>query len=531
MCVGAGVIVLSAQTPTPTFRGATRAVEVNVVVHNRQGQPIENLSRDDFELFDEGVKQDIATLRVERTHPPAGAPAPAQLPPNFFSNQAIYRPGTTQAITVVLMDGLNTPFADQFHARDQLIKFLSTLTANDRVALYFLGRELRVLHDFTDDAASLLAALKRRNIYAGAELADSSPDASNTGNADLDAFLDRSNQALSDFQTTERVRITLNAIEAIAQHVSSLPGRKNLVWVSGGFPFSIGMDEMSSENPRDNRTFNDDLDRTARAVTAAQLAIYPVDARGLVTAANLSPDMARGGRPAGPPPLAGAMKSLQETHSTMSTLAKRTGGRAFFNSNDLVSAVRGAINDASVTYVLSYYPKHNEWNGKFRQLKVAVKRRGADVRYRLGYFAFGDEPRTDEARKAALTGAVASPVDATGISLTIRLIPDTPAPGTLRVQVAVDPRALTLQHAGDRWTGEVDALYIVQDTADAAPVVLAQTLAINLTERTYQQSMQTGLQLSADLEAAKFGYRVKVVVRDTTTGTVGSVSARTTPVK
>jgi hypothetical protein len=149
------------------------------------------------------------------------------------------------------------------------------------------------------------------------------------------------------------------------------------------------------------------------------------------------------------------------------------------------------------------------------------------VRYRLGYFAFADEPQTDAARKSALMDAVSSPIDATGVGITIRLQPDVPAPGTLRVQAAVDPRALTLKHAGDRWTGEVDALYIVQDAADTAPVVTAQTLALNLTQRTYDESMRTGLQISADLEAAKFRYQVKVVVRDATTGNIGSVSART----
>jgi VWFA-related protein len=526
----ASVIALSAQTQTPEFRAITRLVEVNVIVHDRHGQPIENLSRDDFELFDEGEKQDIAAMRLERTQPQAGAPAPITLPANQFSNQPIFHTGATEAVTVVLMDGLNTAFADQAHARDQLIRFLGTLTPNDRVALYSLGRDLRVLHDFTDDAASLLRALQKRKLYLGSELADSQPDASDTGNAELDAFLDRSNQGLADFQTADRVGITLRAIEAIARHVSALPGRKNLVWISGGFPFSIGMDEMSSDTSRDSRSFNADIDHTARAVAAASLAIYPVDARGLVTPPALGRD-SWNPHPSGPPPLSSAMKNLQQTQDSMRTLAKRTGGRAYFNTNDLANAVRGAIDDARVTYVLSYYPKHNAWNGKFRQLKVAVKRPGVDVRYRLGYFAFADEPQTDVARKSALMDAVSSPIDATGIGITIRLQPDVPSPGTLRVQAAVDPRALALTRAGDRWTGEVDALYIVQDAADSAPVVTAQTLALNLTQRDYAESMQTGLQLSADLDGVKFRYRVKVVVRDAATGNIGSVTARPSPAK
>lgn len=155
--------------------------------------------------------------------------------------------------------------------------------------------------------------LQKRQFYMDAELGDSNPAASNTVSEELNAFLDATNQQLADFQAIDRVRTTVSAIEQIAQRVSALPGRKNLVWISGGFPFSIGMEEMSPDSRAANRACNDEVEHAARAVTAAQLAIYPVDARGLVTAPDLSPEMGpvrRGARPV-PPPLGAAMKPLQ----------------------------------------------------------------------------------------------------------------------------------------------------------------------------------------------------------------------------
>ena len=95
------------------------------------------------------------------------------------------------------------------------------------------------------------------------------------------------------------------------------------------------------------------------------------------------------------------MRSVQYTQDTMEALAQRTGGKAYYNSNDLKNAIRGAIDDSKVTYVLGYYPAHNTWDGKFHELKVQVDRKGANVRRRLGYFAFADQPLTDKEKKAA----------------------------------------------------------------------------------------------------------------------------------
>src|SRR5262249_31475917 len=156
----------------------------------------------------------------------------------------------------------------------------------------------------------------------------------------------------------------------------------------GSFPFSIGYDSISTvENATaERRTFSVEFERTVRAVNTSNLAIYPVDARGLVAQLSTLPDASRSGAPGltGEPtiPAVNLRGSFDvSTQQTMQTLAERTGGRAFYDTNDLRGAIRRAVDDARATYVLGYYPAHDQWDGRFYEIKVQVKRPGAQVRH------------------------------------------------------------------------------------------------------------------------------------------------------
>jgi len=175
-----------------------------------------------------------------------------------------------------------------------------------------------------------------------------------------------------------------------------------------------------------------------------------------------------------------AMRSVQYTQDTMEALAQRTGGKAYYNSNDLKNAIRGAIDDSKVTYVLGYYPAHNTWDGKFHELNVQVDRKGANVRRRLGYFAFADQPLTDKEKKAAFQEALWSPLESTTLGLTLRVAPNAPKPGKLRVVMVVDAKNIQLGQKDDRWTGTLEILFVEQGAADRQPMVIGDAMAVNL---------------------------------------------------
>jgi VWFA-related protein len=141
------------QERSVVLRSTTRLVELTVVVRNRNGQPVTDLKEADFTVEDEGKRQEIRFFSLQSDAIAGKGVAPA--PPGVFSNRRFGQPGLTSGITVILLDGLNTRWGDQALARKNVIEYLCQIQPHDRVALYTLGRELKVLHDFTEEPAEL----------------------------------------------------------------------------------------------------------------------------------------------------------------------------------------------------------------------------------------------------------------------------------------------------------------------------------------------------------------------------------------
>ncbi|HEV2688522.1 MAG TPA: VWA domain-containing protein [Bryobacteraceae bacterium] len=511
----------------PTIRVTTRLVQVSVLVHDKKG-PVSDLKKEGFSLFDRGKEQKIAVFSVDSIDaPPKGWPP---VPPNLFSNR-MRRADTPTSITVILFDGLNTRIQDQAYARKQILKFLDQIQPGDRVALYLLGSNLRILHDFTNDPDHLAKALAKYHGRISGELDAADPAPRDpTGNDDLDQFLQNADQTMSDFYNVNRATWTLDAMEVIAHHLASLPGRKNLIWVSGGFPFTLGLEpeDFSLDNPnRERRTFSEETDRVARAMNDANIAIYPVDARGLMT----DPAMSASNRgtamtiPRGRNPTAAAPKIFHPPNiDTMQILAERSGGRAYYNTNDLTGAVRDAVNDGKVTYTLGFYPSSDDWDGKFHDIKVKVDRGGVDVRYRKGFVAYNEHAPTAKQLKDELHNAVNSPLEATGIGVNARVdIVDQPKPGSMRVVTQVDQTNFVLEQNNDHWVGKLEVLFVQYAPDGRVLNAEAQTLGMNLGKERYDDVQKRGLLYSKTVEPMADADHLRIVVMDHTSGHIGSL--------
>ena len=203
--------------PPPVFRVATRLVQVNVVVHDRHGQPVADLKQEDFAIVERGKPQTISFFEVVAADKPAAPSEP--LPPHVFTNVVARQAGVPTNVTVILVDLLNTSLVDQHYARRALVNFLGQIQPQDRVSLYALGhRSLTLLHDYTTDASSLVDRLRKTRGEVPSQL-----DAS-TVNTDsqealralgLDELAD-ANQIEADFFTANRVTQTLSSLEVIA---------------------------------------------------------------------------------------------------------------------------------------------------------------------------------------------------------------------------------------------------------------------------------------------------------------------------
>src|SRR5579872_1739399 len=311
----------------PMFRAEARLVVVDVVVDDDRGRPVEGLTRDDFALVDNGKPQAIE-LFVAQSNADRGVPR--TLEPGEFSNRANGRAGG--AATVILLDRLNTPADDQRRARDQIVRALRQIKSGDRIALYVLdSNRVSVLHDFTSDADALVRALASQPVRPPQELDTTAADAT----APLQQFLRSASDVMTGVVAVDRLRTTAQAVAAIVHHLNGVSGRKNLVWVASEFP---------SASPTNDEAPT--IRRLVRLIDEAAVAVYPVSARGL-NANTTAPvtmngsgngfQVAAGGRASGAPvdtpPPAIAPRSID--FDGLKALAADTGGRAFFNTNDI----------------------------------------------------------------------------------------------------------------------------------------------------------------------------------------------------
>ena len=502
---------LFAQAPPPAtepavIRANSRLVNVNVLAFDKKGNPVRDLKREDFALTDSSAPRPISLFALESQDQGSAAPA-TTLPAGTFSNHVEEK---ASSVTIFLLDGLNTRAEDQAMARTDLLKYLKEIGPNDRVALFSLGRELLLVHDFTSDAKALAEAINRQGTRLNQEVAASEPRAANTGDGGLNRMLNSSNQGEADYTVALRAANTAAALEAIAAHAARVPGRKNLVWVAGGFPMAIG---FGQRRPTNQQSFNSDIDRAVRALNNADIAVYPVDARRL----EAQPINNEGGAPARPLAARGQTQAIaiaskdDPNFQPMEELASGTGGRAFHDINDLGGAIRTATSDARVSYALAFTPAEGSLDGKYHPLKVTVTRPGVRLRYREGYVAFPDGP------KVSLAQAIMSPADFTGVGVAVSL---EPAPGGIAATFSIDAKDLTIEKVGDDYQVTLE-LVLVTGKLSHAPKSAPVKLKIAAASR--DQVLKEGLRIGMNLKTPTGPMAYHIGVRDTLSGAVGTL--------
>jgi VWFA-related protein len=419
---------------------------------------------------------------------------------------------------VILLDGLNTSFTDQAYARQQVIKFLMQIQPQDRLALYTLGSKLRVLHDFTSDATTLLAELRKYSGQVSPTLdASEPPQEDSSKDFDVgpsmreDPLTDLLTQNLRtpipnevDFFRRERAQRTLEALLQIVYHVNALPGRKTLIWVSGSFPLIPTYMFYGVNFAEQRLVFSDEVEGAAKALSNSSLVVYPVDAHGLTTT---RPDYSN--------------------FVTMKVLAEHTGGRAFYNTNDIRGAIRAAIDDSRSTYELEYYPDSGIWDGRFHAISVKVKRNGARVRTRQGYLALSEPDLTPAVQEALVSQAVTNLVEDDRLALTVRISGtkvDQRGNRILEAAMRMDPRELNLKQQDGLWAGRVN-LFCIQLNAEKKVVDSAnQSYLLNLLPATYARAAQDGFTVTKEIAIRQDAVELRVVLRDAASGLAGAVA-------
>jgi VWFA-related protein len=522
----------ASQAPV-VLRSTTRLVQINVIVHNKKGEPVEGLSQEDFAIFDQGQAQQVATFS-EVGSVPGESFKNSALPPNVFSNRLGQTGRTPGSITVILFDALNTSIQDQVYAKQQVVKFLRQLHPQDHVAIYVLTTRIIVLNDFTQDSSTLLRAIEQFGGYSSASHAASNPSSTSQNifavhtpetdamTSKLNEFLDGASGRISAFANINRAETTTSAIEVIAKHVARVPGRKNLIWVSGSFPMTIGFEGEEMFHPnREQRSFTSEIERAARALNQANMAIYPVDARGLMVSPHY--DVTNGSGFTFIAPVVD-LGPDQRNFDTMIVLADRTGGKASYNTNDIEGAVQRALADGQFTYTLGFYPTHNTWDGKFHNLKVQVNKKGLTLRHRKGYFASPEPPSGPTESQAALEAAVWSPVEWTNLDLQVTSKAFEASSRTVALQVALDTRELLLDAKDGQWRGMVDLLFVQLGAGDKVIAREQQEFGLNLKQESYERLLKIGTKITGRLVLSPDVVNLRVVARDASSGAIGTLT-------
>jgi len=509
----------------PRIRVSTRLVQISVIVQDKQG-PVDGLSKDDFTVYDRGKSQTIGFFSVAASG--AAAWPAEQLPPNTFSDLAQYNPAAPGSITIVLLDNLNTlygsaptifedtPYWMEDHAlanaKAHLLKYLQTLGPQERVALYGLSDSLHVLSDFTTDRSLLLALVGKYDVHSQTNREIVEPGATRLPQQPAGGVrppIDEASMEQAAAANGVRASITLMALKAIADHVANIPGRKNLVWLTGDLPFSP--------------------EAMAAILGPAQIAAYPVDSRGLLPR---SVAIGAGGmdaaQPGLPEQIRGAFEnpesSLQPTGiDTMQRVADLTGGRAFVNGNDLTGAIRDAVHDAAILYSLGFYIDEHSADGEFHELRVTVARGGVTVRYPKAYFAAKDTPSSQNEIRNNLITAIRSPVESSEIPLQARIERATESANSLKILGVVNLSALKLVENGKVHVGALDVNIVEQDTTGKILDQSVNHLKLSLPPEQYASLLAKGLSFEKHMEIKAQSVTLRLLVEDPATARVGSL--------
>jgi len=563
--------------PTPHITVTTHLVTVDVVVRNRD-QPVRGLTKDDFIILEDGHPQILNSFEAHTAAdtPPAAAPRPPSLPANTFTNLPVTH--VSDSVTVLLLDALNTEAGDQLYVRREMIRYLKELPPGRRIAVFTLGGQLRMLQGFTDDVSVLLAALDRKDAAAPAamtiaksEIADDRNTLAWMTEAGAPAMLvDTFTNFVSESEAGEdsqRIGLTLEAMEQLARYLAGISGRKNLVWFSGSFPlqfFATDRSPFNFENNGSVRDFNDVLRSTIDLLTAARVAVYPVDARGVLLGnmfgADQQGDYARFvGSPVSSGPGNLVRSPAQDTailaaqrvadHGTMDVLAKETGGRAVYDSNGFKEAMADAVNDGANFYTLAYVPTNRKFDGRLRHIEVRLRPGGhappkSQLDYRRSYYADDRSipaDRGSSGQRLVFASAMRRGVPAaTQIVFEARVVPVDPQPASIpiperkpplkgpltrySIDYAIGPRAIELSSLPN---GNREGQIVVAATAwtpdGKALTGSALSHSFTVTAAQYLESGQIGLQFHQTLDIPSGPVFLRLGIYDPASGHMGTL--------
>jgi VWFA-related protein len=509
-----------ARQGAPTvFRTSTQLVVEAVAVVDKNGKPIEGLTAEDFAVTEDGVPQAVSFCefqKLEETPLPAMTPARGHVAVAAAEGQiAPEKPGDlryhNRRLLVLYFDMTSMQLQDQMRALGAAQKFIETqVTAADLVAIMeYSSGSIKVRQGFTADRDQLRQAVLRI-VVALQGFDENSPD---TG-----AAFGQNDAEFNLFNTDRQIA----ALQTAANMLGRLNEKKSLVYFASGLRLN-GVDNQAQ------------LRATLNAAIRANVAFFPIDARGLVAepplgdASKASP----GGTGAYTGAAAMAMaNSFQRSQDTLYALAADTGGKAMFDYNDLSMGIVQAQKATSSHYVLGYYVTNPALDGKFRKIAIALKEfPTAKLDYRHGYFAgkeFGKFTGADKERQLEEALMLEDPITDLTIVMEVNYFQLNRAEYYVPVVMKIPGSELALARKGGAERTSIDFIGEIKDEYGSTIQNLRDRVNIELSGATAAELASRQVQYDTGYTLLPGSYNIKVLARDNETGRVGTYLSRFT---
>jgi VWFA-related protein len=555
----------SSGEPAVAFHTNANLVLVDVVVRDKE-EPVQGLKASDFQVLEDGKLQPTTTFEEHKATDAEEVSAPPPLPPHVYGDFPRYR--TASAANVLLLDALNTPMQDQAFVRQRMIKYLRGISPGTQIAVFTLASRLRMVSGFSTDIGTIEQALSPEHTPVEKSLMVHPADDKNDRDVgeEILSAAPGMQEALRDFvddraafRAGAQAEITIAALTQLGRYLSSIPGRKNLIWFSRGFPITFTAEAFQA----DRQQFQDSskpLQAMEALLARARVAVYPVDAGGLMNLQNTNIANVTA------PTEQGMVADLQTAEgeaaqnditipqewgneqATMKELATATGGEAFINTNDVGHAVEKAIDDGANYYTLGYAPEDPRDNGAYHAILVRLVEGQYELAYRHGYYAA--DPNQAGQLKAgpnAMTAAMepgVPPLSQVIFEARVLAAGDPalhglqPTPGAAGkpaallkgpvtryfVDYSIDPHQLELKDLPDgRRQAELEVTQELYDGAGKRVNSTDAGLEVTLTPAQMAVDLKTGVRVRQEIDVPGEDVSLRLGVRDASSGRIGTV--------
>lgn len=492
--------------PSLTLHAETRVVQIDVVVTDSHGKPVGDLAKQDFTVFDEGKPRAISIFSINRGEvdlgqsPPSSAAAAPQShssASNVFSNRDPGPPAIPGHSTVILLDETNAWFENVAWARQGVVGLLGKVEPDERIAVYVIARKLGLvlLQDYTTDHELLLRSLDKYT-PRGTSPCMEGPGLPCHAGGDKGQQEDRQAEAIArekEFLTREDAEAARLSLQALADHLSLVPGRKSVFWVTQGFP------------PREMREMGGFAwEKTITALNEANVAVNTVDSNGLSGFKRLEG--------------AGSVLSMQQ-------VAEETGGQAYFGRNDLDAAMAEGIDASRVTYSLGFYLADHERDNKFHDLNVKSDRTGLRLLYRQGYYAGNTELPAEKRGKGDPESVLLNQVNSADVGITAKADAKAGTPrATIDLHLSLDLATLSLKQQPSGWVGKIEETFMELNDGSEMLAKISDVKEFAFAAADRARYDREGVAWLMSIPFADGATKVTIVVRDSNSGRVGSLA-------